>query len=224
MDCPCDLKDSETNMLMRRRSVMTALAVALPLAGSLGLASVARADEASAARTLIANTGGKLLDVINSSASDGAKQAQLRQLVFASVDVDGVARFVLGRYWRIATPAQQQDYMETFRQLLVYAVTAQASTFEGAQLKVGDAAQRDVGTVVDTTVLVPGKPPTNVQWVVQAVGGQPKIVDIIAEGTSLRITERNDYAGVISQHGGQIQPLLDAMHHQLARFKANATG
>jgi phospholipid transport system substrate-binding protein len=56
------------------------------------------------------------------------------------------------------------------------------------------------------------------------VDGQPKIVDIIAEGTSLRLTERNDYAGVISQHGGQIQPLIDAMRNQLARFQANPTG
>lgn len=211
-------------MLMRRRSVMTALAAALPIAGSLGLVSTAYADEASTARALIESTGSKLLSVINSSEKDSAKQEQLRQLVFDNVDVDGVARFVLGRFWRVATPAQQQDYMQTFRQLLVYAVTAQASTFQGASMKVGQAAQRDVGVVVDTAVTVPGKPETTVQWVVGMIGGEPKIIDIIAEGTSLRITERNDYAGVISQHGGQIQPLLTAMHQQLARFKANATG
>lgn len=211
-------------MLMRRRSVMTALAAALPIAGSLGVVSTAHADEVSTARSLIESTGSKLLSVINSSQNDSAKQEQLRQLVFGSVDVDGVARFVLGRFWRIATPAQQQDYMQTFRQLLVYAVTAQASTFQGASLKVGQAAQRDVGVVVDTAVTVPGKPETTVQWVVAPIDGQPKIIDIIAEGTSLRITERNDYAGVISQHGGQIQPLLTAMHQQLARFKANAAG
>lgn len=211
-------------MLMRRRTAMTALAAALPMAGFLVQVPAAHADEVSSARALIATTGSKLLDVINSSAGDAAKQAKLRDLVHASVDVDGVARFVLGRYWRVATPAQQQDYMGTFRQLLVYAVTAQASTFQGASFKVGQAAMRDVGVVVDTMVTVPGKPPTTVQWVVKEIGGQPKIVDIIAEGTSLRITERNDYAGVISQHGGQIQPLLDAMHHQLARFKSNATG
>lgn len=211
-------------MLMRRRSVMTALAAALPIAASLGSVAAAHAQDVSSARSLIQSTGSKLLSVINSSEKDSAKQAQLRQLVFDNVDVDGVARFVLGRYWRIATPAQQSDYMQTFRQLLVYAVTAQASTFEGASMRVGQAAERDMGIVVDTAVTVPGKPETTVQWVVADIGGQPKIIDIIAEGTSLRITERNDYAGVISQHGGRIEPLLDAMHQQLARFKANATG
>ena len=114
--------------------------------------------------------------------------------------------------------------MQTFRQLLVYAVTGQASTFQGASFKVGAADAARVGIVVDTTVNVPGKPPTNVQWVVAMIGGQPKIIDIIAEGTSLRLTERNDYAGVISQHGGQIQPLIDAMQHQLAAVQVQPTG
>ena len=136
------------------------------------------------------------------------------------MDVDGVARFVLGRFWRVATPAQQQAYMETFRQLLVYAVTGQTSTFQGASFTLGDASQQAAGIVVGTTVNVPGKAPAHVQWVVAPTNGRPKIIDIIAEGTSLRLTERNDYAGVISQHGGNIQPLIDAMRNQLSRFQS----
>lgn len=207
-----------------RRSVMTFLAATVPLAGAVAFASDARADDLSAARSMIQTTGGRLLAVVNSSGGYAQKQAQLKKLVDANVDVDGVARFVIGRFWRIATPQQQEEYMQTFRQLLVYAVTGQASTFQGAGFTVGNAMQRDVGIVVDTTVTVPGKPPAPVQWVVAMMDGQPKIIDIIAEGTSLRLTERNDYAGVISQHGGQIQPLIDAMHAQLARFQSNPTG
>jgi len=211
-------------MLVRRRGVIPVLASALAFAGFLAAAPGARADDLSAARNLIQSTATQLLGVVNSSESDGQKQVALRQLVANAVDVDGVARFVIGRFWRVATPAQQQDYMQTFRQLLVYAVTAQASTFQGASFTIGTVVQRDVGIVVDTNVMVPGKPQALVQWVVAMEDGSPKIIDILAEGTSLRLTERNDYAGVISQHGGQIQPLLDAMHHQLARFQSNAAG
>ncbi len=211
-------------MLIRRRRVMTFLAATLPLAAMACRVTEAHADDLSAARALIQSTGSQLLSVVNSSASDAQKAAEMRRLVGGAVDVDGVARFVLGRFWREATPAQQQDYMQTFRQLLVYAVTGQASTFQGASFAVGGVTQRDEGIVVDTNVTVPGKPQALVQWVVAVIGGQPKIVDIVAEGTSLRLTERNDYAGVISQHGGQIQPLLDAMHNQLQRFLSNPAG
>ena len=124
----------------------------------------------------------------------------------------------------VATPEQQQSYMQTFRQLLVYAVTGQTSTFQGASFTLGDATQQPEGIVVATTVSVPGKPAATVQWVVGTVDGQPKIIDIIAEGTSLRLTERNNYAGVISQHGGNLQPLIDAMRNQLSRFQAGPAG
>jgi phospholipid transport system substrate-binding protein len=207
-----------------RRTAITLLAAVAAGAGFIAVTPAARADDLSAAQALIQTTGGRLLSVVNSSAGYAQKQAQLKQLVDDDVDVDGVARFVLGRFWRVATPQQQQDYMQTFRQLLVYSVTGQASTFQGASFSVGSATQQPVGILVGTTVNVPGKPQATVQWVVQMVNGQPKIIDIIAEGTSLRLTQRNDYAGVISQHGGRIQPLIDAMRSQLARLQANPTG
>ena len=207
-----------------RRNLITALATAVPVGAFLAIAPGARADDLSEARAMIQSTGNQMISIINSSAGTAQKQAAFQQLVFATVDVDGVARFVLGRFWRVATPQQQQEYMQTFRQLLVYAVTGQTSTFQGASFTVGSATQQPVGIVVGTTVNVPGKPPATVQWVVAMMNGQPKIIDILAEGTSLRLTERNDYAGVISQHGGDVQPLIDAMRNQLARFQANPTG
>jgi phospholipid transport system substrate-binding protein len=210
--------------MQTRRSLITALVAAAPVGICLAAAPGARADDLSAARAMIESTGNQMVSIINSSAGPAQKQAQFQRLVFANVDVDGVARFVLGRFWRIATPAQQQTYLETFRQLLVYAVTGQTSSFQGATFTMGSVTQQPVGIVVGTTVNVPGKPPATVQWVVAMMNGQPKIIDILAEGTSLRLTERNDYAGVISQHGGQIEPLIDAMRNQLARFQANPTG
>jgi phospholipid transport system substrate-binding protein len=207
-----------------RRSLITALVAAVPLGAFLAVTPGARADDVSAARAMIQSTANSMVSIINSSDGYAQKQAAFRQLVYANVDVDGVARFVLGRFWRAATPQQQQTYMDTFRQLLVYAVTGQTSSFQGASFALGDAQEQPAGIVVSTTVNVPGKSPATVQWVVAMMNGQPKIIDIIAEGTSLRLTERNDYAGVISQHGGQVQPLIDAMRNQLARFQANPTG
>jgi len=207
-----------------RRSILGGALAALSLVAVLGLSPVARADDVSDARALIQSTGNALIATVNSGGPVAQKQPALQQIVAANVDVDGVAKFVLGRYWRVATPEQQQSYLQTFRQLLVYAVTGQASSFQGASFKITAVDQRDAGTVVATDVLIPGKPPTTVQWVVQPIGGQPKIVDIIAEGTSMRLTERNDYAGVISQHGGQVQALIDAMHGQLERLQSNPAG
>jgi phospholipid transport system substrate-binding protein len=47
-------------------------------------------------------------------------------------------------------------------------------------------------------------------------GGSPKIVDVVAEGTSLRLTQRSDYASYLSQHGNNVDALIAAMKAQLS--------
>jgi phospholipid transport system substrate-binding protein len=70
-------------------------------------------------------------------------------------------------------------------------------------------------TLVGTTITRPNQQPINVQWVVASVGGTPKVVDVIAEGTSMRITQRSDYASYLGQHGDRIDALIAALHRQL---------
>jgi phospholipid transport system substrate-binding protein len=36
-----------------------------------------------------------------------------------AVDVEGTGRFILGRWWRTATPAEQQEYLQLFEQTLI---------------------------------------------------------------------------------------------------------
>ena len=54
-------------------------------------------------------------------------------------------------------------------------------------------------------------------WVVDGTDGQPRIVDVVAEGVSLRQTQRSDYASYIQQHGGNVEALIQALRAQVAR-------
>jgi phospholipid transport system substrate-binding protein len=72
--------------------------------------------------------------------------------------------------------------------------------------------------VVDTTINRPGQAPADVGWAVDEINGQPKIIDVIVAGTSLRITTRNDYGSVITDNGGQVSALLTAMQNQIAKI------
>ncbi len=62
----------------------------------------------------------------------------------------------------------------------------------------------------------PNSAPTNVRWVVSTATGTPKIVDVVAEGTSLRLTQRSDYASYMSRNGNNVDALLAAMKRQVA--------
>jgi phospholipid transport system substrate-binding protein len=63
----------------------------------------------------------------------------------------------------------------------------------------------------------PNNPPTNVDWVISNPTSDPKIIDVIAEGTSLRLTQRQDYASYLNRNNNDIDALLNAMSQQVAQ-------
>jgi phospholipid transport system substrate-binding protein len=46
-----------------------------------------------------------------------------------------------------------------------------------------------------------GAPPVAVDWRVRSENGQNKIIDVMVEGVSMSLTQRNDFDGVVAQGG-----------------------
>ncbi|MDA8051360.1 MAG: ABC transporter substrate-binding protein [Rhodospirillales bacterium] len=183
------------------------------------------AGEVAEARAFVQRTGDAILAVINGPGSAAEKRSKFTRIVDGTVDVDGVAKFALGRFWRVATPAQRKTYLSLFRQYLVFNVTGRLSQYKGTTFTIGRVEPMNGDIAVTTTLHVPNSSPTDLQWIVSFASGSPKIVDLVAEGTSLRVTQRSDYASVITRNGGQnVQALLDAMRQQVARLEAGGSG
>ncbi len=176
----------------------------------------AAAQVANGAAGFIKGTGDQLMQVVNGGGSTDQKAAALAQIIDSRVDVNGIARFCLGRFWRAATPQQQQQYLDLFRRVLVGSIDAKLGEYKGVTFTMGRTVAQDTGNVVSTTINRPGQSPAAVDWVVQNVNGSPKIVDVIAEGTSLRLTQRSDYSSFIVHNNESIQALLDAMKKQVS--------
>lgn len=198
-------------MLLRR--ALLPLPVML-LALSSGPAFSQTAQQAT---SFIRDVGSRLVAIVNGPGSAEQKKTSLARVIDSDVDVDGIARFCLGQYWRLATPQQRQEYEALFHQVLTISVTSKISDYQGVHFTVDRTTSRSEGQVVATTISGPQKAPTTVEWVVQNVGGSPKIIDLLAEGTSLRLTQRDDYASFISQHGGSLQALIEALHRQVSQ-------
>ena len=89
--------------------------------------------------------------------------------------------------------------------------------FQGVTVKPTTTVQRDQDTLVGTLIKRPNQEANTVQWVVNPVGGRLKIVDVIAEGTSLRLTQRADYAAYLQRNGENVDALIAAMRNQVSR-------
>lgn len=204
-------------MTTTRRIFLTSSSAAV-LDAAFGPLSAARAQAATDnASAFVKSTGEQLVAVVNAAGSIQDKRPQLTRIVEAAVDIDAVAKFCLGRFWRTATPEQQKQYMALFHDVLVNSVTGNLGDYQGVHLTVGRTQQREDTQVVTTTVERPNNPPSQVDWVVSQDSGKPKIVDVVAEGTSLRLTQRSDYAAYLSRNGNNVQALIDAMRQQVAK-------
>ena len=202
--------------MLTRRTLLLSAAAALATTG-LPLSS-ARAQNIEQATAFIEQTSRDLTDAVNGPGTITEKQRKLQAIIDRTVDVNEVARFCLGRFWRTASPAQQKEYLELFHRVLMINITGKVGEYQGVRIDLGRAQPRDAGEVlVFSTVIRPGNPPAKVDWLVSAETGSPKIIDVIAEGTSLRLTQRSDYSAYLAHNNNSVQALIDALRQQASQ-------
>ena len=193
------------------------LCAGLILGGSLLGARIAQAQAAEKASAFLQQTGDRLVAVVNGAQAAAEKRRALAQIIDGSVDVDGIARFCLGRFWRVASPDQQKRFVVEFHDVLVTNISSKLGDYRGVKLTVQRARQQDDDAIVTTIVDRPNNPPTTVDWVIEQPATAPKIVDVIAEGTSLRLTQRQDYASFLTRNNNNVDALINAMKQQTAQ-------
>lgn len=194
---------------------LAAFAAFLPLAGAPHRAA-AQTDTEARAKNFVQQAASELTETVNGSAPTSEKQARLREIVDRTVDVDAVARFCLGRYWRQASPQQQEQYLKLFHAVLVNNITSKIGEYRGVSIAMKRTMMREGHVAVQTLVTRPNNAPSTVEWIVETEGSGPKIIDVIAEGTSLRLTQRSDYASYLARNGNNVQALIDAMRQQVS--------
>jgi phospholipid transport system substrate-binding protein len=205
--------DTRNTMLTRRRLLKTSVTalVAIAAVRAVPRAFAQGTDQAVA---FIEQTAQELTAIVNGPDAIPQKQKALQGIIDKTVDVDGVGRFCLGRFWRVATPAQQQEYLDLFHRVLMINITGKVANYVGVKVAVGRAMPREGDVAVGSTVTRPGDEPTKVEWLVSSASGSPKIIDVIAEGTSLRLTQRSDYSSYLSHNNNNVQALIDALRQQ----------
>ncbi len=192
---------------LRRRFVSLAATATVVLAVSAG----ARAQSDPAA--LVQRIGTELVQIVNAPGTPQSKTGQLQPVIDGNIAVDQIARFCLGHYWRAATPAQQTQYMQLFHSVLLNSIVSHLGSYHGVQFTMGGTRPGTEGTLVETVINRPGEAPATVEWVVSG----DKVIDVVAEGASLRSTEQADYTSYLARHGGDVAALIAAMQRQAAR-------
>jgi phospholipid transport system substrate-binding protein len=134
-----------------------------------------------------------------------------------SFDLKTIGRFVIGRSWNAATPDQQKEYTSLFEELVVKTYGSRMALYTGEGFSVsGVRPESEKDTIVTSQITHPdGSEPTEIDWRIRARDGKLGVIDVMVEGVSLSVTQRQEYASVIQRYGGNIDGLLDLMRQQL---------
>lgn len=149
-------------------------------------------------------------NIINANIPQAEKDKRFAKLFNSALDIQFIGQFVLGRYWRTATPEQRQEFIDAYRELNVQTWSKRFDEFKGRNFvfKGTDASNSANQIFVNSTVPMEQGEPAKVVWRVKQTGNEFKIVDIIIENVSLAITARNEYTAFIKQSPDGVAGLI----------------
>ncbi len=180
-------------------------------------AAFAAKTDGTPAAQFVQKMGDKALTSLTARELEGNVRAQrVRSLLHDNFDVQTIGRFVMGPSWKTATPAQKSQYISLFEDMIVATYTKRFSEYSGQSFKVtGSSAAGGSDSLVKSQILQKDGPPVMVDWRVRNKDGGFKVVDVVVESISMTMTQRDDFAGVISSKG--IDGLLDVLRQRAGK-------
>ncbi len=189
--------------LMPRRLIGPALGFLWSLAIAVGPAHGEEAITEDGAVSFIEALATETLAVLTEpEATEESKEARVKVLVARGFDLPQISKFVLGRFWRSATEEQLSEYHELFERSVVGSYTHALVASGGTGFEILSSQRLSATDVLVNSRLERSEgPPIGAGWRVRLVGGTPKIIDVVHEGVSLALPQRQEYASVIERQG-----------------------
>lgn len=144
----------------------------------------------------------------------GARQAALAELVHRRFALERIGRLALGRYWRNADPAEQAAYAGLFERYVLATYARLVDFYTDQRLEVAAAMPVKGGVLVSSQLV--GRRSAAIDWRLVEDGQDWVVVDVVVEGVSMLLTQRNEFASIIERNGGSIRPLLAHLEERVA--------
>ena len=183
--------------------VATFLLFLIPIASSPVVASPDQFIRAVGEEAINALTDKKI--------SKQIRKTRFRKILNRTFEVKFIARFALGRYWRRANKSQRSEYTFLFENFIVQSYANLFKDYSGETFNVLKVRSiNEIDNLVKSEVFLKDGRKIRVAWRVRG-DKSFKIVDVMIEGVSMALTQRDEFSAIISQNNGKIEGLLSAL-------------
>ena len=170
------------------------------------VAASAMAQEAPDA--LVKRVANEVLGIIKSDAKvQAGDQQRIREVVETKLvpyfDFERITALAMGRNWRSASPEQQQQLVEQFRQLLVRTYSGALAQYRDQTMdyKPVRAEPNATDVTVRTEVVRSGQAPVQIDYSMEKKPDGWKVYDVIVGGVSLVTNYRDEFNEQIKSGG-----------------------
>lgn len=181
---------------------------------SLGLvmmqpaAAVPEAEVIAGAEQFIESLADEAINTLTTdNLTTDARRDGFREMLNDGFAVNGIARFVMGRYWRQASDEQRDEYLALFEQVIVSVWADRFTEYSGQRFEIVESAMAqsarsdEQATLVRTLFWTAPDAPVRIDWRVASNGELYKITDVLIEGVSMAQTYRDEFASVMRRDG-----------------------
>jgi phospholipid transport system substrate-binding protein len=151
---------------------------------------------------------------LRGEANAARRRAEIRKIADDIFDFEEMAKRALGRHWEARTPAERDEFVRLFADLLrrTYYGRIERATFERIMFQ-GERQEGD-DALVRTVVVLPHGDQLDLDYLLLHGGGRWRVYDLRFEGVSLIANYRSQFSRIIR---------TSSYESLVARLKSNQT-
>lgn len=158
--------------------------------------------------------GSEALAEMRSYAPLDQKEAYFHQMLRQDFDLNGISQFVLGPYWRIASPEQRQEFRRLLEDYFMRTEGTRLAQSSGGDFRVTGSRASPGGVLVTGQIISPQGAPVEVDFQLGISDGRYKVDDVTIAGVSMALSYRSKIQSMIARNGGQVGTVLATLHEE----------
>ena len=171
---------------------------------------------------VIKTSANTLSQAVNQNLSNQQAFTMVQNSIIPQIDFTLMTRLAMGNNWKAATPEQQDQITNQFKQMLVYSYSRALSKLKGAEVTINSSKTiSEKKAIVTCTLALPSNgnsnnQPINIEYDLAKIGTAWKIYDVKIENASIVTTYRSQFNDTIQKDGvsgliSQLQTKADAL-------------
>ena len=150
----------------------------------------------------------------NESLNASQKNMQFTELVMSSIDMNLISKFVLSKYWKLATDDQKKAYQVAFKQYFISSYANKLDQYSGEKVVIVSSNAAKKFVIVKSNIVRDGTDTLKIEldWRLLTRDSQTKIIDLSIEGISLIIAQREEFQSFLANNDNSLDALINKLN------------